>query len=65
MGIMENDATAIGPSTVDPRTGEILDADVSFPESWVAVFAGKYWPDMTTLGLSSQDNEQRSSDSEG
>jgi hypothetical protein len=25
---------AIGPSHVDPRTGEILDADASIPESW-------------------------------
>ena len=25
---------AIGPSTVDPRTGEILDAQVAIPESW-------------------------------
>jgi len=25
---------AIGPSTVDPRTGEILDAQVGIPESW-------------------------------
>eukprot|EP00949_MAST-11_sp_MAST-11-sp1_P004844 g4844.t1 len=51
MGIMVNGATAIGPTTVDPRTGEILDADISFPESWVSVFAGKYWPEMTTLSL--------------
>ncbi len=25
---------AIGPSDVDPRTGEILDADVAIPENW-------------------------------
>jgi len=25
---------AIGPSTVDPRTGEILDAQIAIPESW-------------------------------
>ena len=25
---------AIGPSTVDPRTGEILDAQVAIPETW-------------------------------
>jgi hypothetical protein len=25
---------AIGPSEVDPRTGEILDADVAIPENW-------------------------------
>ncbi len=27
-------AFAIGPSTFDPRTGEILDAQVAIPESW-------------------------------
>jgi hypothetical protein len=27
-------AFAIGPSTVDPRTGEILDAQVAIPETW-------------------------------
>jgi hypothetical protein len=53
MGLMHDGATAIGPTTVDPRTGEILDADVSFPLSWVSVFAGKYWPDMTVLDLPS------------
>jgi hypothetical protein len=29
---------AIGPSTVDPRTGEILDAQVAIPESWSRIF---------------------------
>ncbi len=29
---------AIGPSTVDPRTGEILDAQVAIPESWSRTF---------------------------
>ena len=53
MGIMEQGATAIGPSTVDPRTGEIMDADISFPLTWVSVFAGKYWQDMTLLNLPS------------
>ena len=48
MGLMQNGATAIGPVTTDPRTGEIMDADISFPESWVSVFAGKYWPDMVS-----------------
>ncbi len=28
---------AIGPSTADPRTGEILDAQVGIPESWSRV----------------------------
>ena len=31
---------AIGPTTTDPRTGEILDADISFAQEWVAAFSG-------------------------
>jgi hypothetical protein len=29
---------AIGPSTVDPRTGEILDAQVAIPEDWSRIY---------------------------
>ena len=50
MGLMEDGATAIGPVTVDPRSGEVLDADISFPLNWLSVFTGG-WADMTTLGL--------------
>ena len=28
---------AVGPHTVDPRTGEILDADIMFAHSWIHV----------------------------
>ncbi len=49
---VSNDAAfAIGPSTVDPRTGEILDADVAIPETWsranrtfIAEQAPSAWP---------------------
>ena len=33
---------AVGPSNVDPRTGEILNADVMFAESWVRHFLGDW-----------------------
>jgi hypothetical protein len=32
---------SVGPSIVDPRTGEIIDADISFAQEWVAAFAGQ------------------------
>ncbi len=55
-------AFAIGPSTVDPRTGEILDAQVAIPEAWsrgdrtfISEQAPSAWPDFgankTSLGL--------------
>src|SRR6058998_133685 len=39
----DNDAIyAIGPSDVDPRTGEILNADILFTASWIQAFQGQY-----------------------
>jgi len=39
----DNDATyAIGPSDVDPRTGEILNADILFTASWIQAWQGEY-----------------------
>ena len=36
---LSNDiSTAIGPSRVDPRTGQILDADVVLTDGWIRVF---------------------------
>lgn len=35
--VSKDAAFAIGPSTVDPRTGEILDAQVAIPETWSRV----------------------------
>jgi hypothetical protein len=32
---------SVGPSVADPRSGEILDADISFAHEWVAAFAGE------------------------
>src|SRR5213593_1746027 len=33
---------AIGPSDVDPRTGEILNADILFTASWIQAWQGEY-----------------------
>jgi len=33
---------AIGPSDVDPRTGEILNADILIAASWIQAFQGQY-----------------------
>src|SRR5712691_3892756 len=39
----DNDAIyAIGPSDVDPRTGEILNADILFTASWIQAWQGEF-----------------------
>lgn len=39
---MSRDAVfSVGPSIVDPRSGEILDADVGFAQEWVKAFTSK------------------------
>ncbi|MEM9559561.1 MAG: zinc-dependent metalloprotease, partial [Planctomycetota bacterium] len=43
---LSNDvATAIGPSRVNPKTGEILDADVVLTDGWIRVY-GYRWEDL-------------------
>ena len=32
---------SVGPSITDPRTGEILDADIGFSQEWVHAFSGQ------------------------
>ena len=32
---------SVGPSVTDPRTGEILDADIGFSQEWVHAFSGE------------------------
>ena len=40
---LNNDiSTAIGPSRVDPRTGEILDADIVLTDGWIRVFEKQF-----------------------
>lgn len=33
---------SVGPSTVDPRSGEIVDADIVFAESWARTLMGQF-----------------------
>lgn len=53
---LSNDiATAIGPSRVNPMTGEILDADVILTDGWIRVFEFRWSdliPDVTMDGMS-------------
>lgn len=37
-----NISTAIGPSRVNPLTGEILDADIVLTDGWIRVFEGQF-----------------------
>ena len=37
-----NISTAIGPSRVNPRTGEILDADIVLTDGWIRVFEDQF-----------------------
>lgn len=37
-----NVSTAIGPSRVDPRTGEILDADIVLTDGWIRTFEDQF-----------------------
>ncbi len=53
---LSNDiSTAIGPSRVNPLTGEILDADIILTDGWIRVFTyqwNKLIPDLATEGMS-------------
>ncbi len=53
---LSNDiSTAIGPSRVDPRTGQILDADVVLTDGWIRAFWYQYnktLPDIAMEGFS-------------
>ncbi len=55
---LSNDvSTAIGPSRVNPMTGEILDADVVLTDGWIRVFTyqwGELMPKLATEGMSPQ-----------
>ena len=53
---LSNDqGTAIGPSRTDPRTGQILDADVVITDGWIRHFwfqANQLLPEIGTQGMS-------------
>jgi len=44
-------ATAIGPSRVNPMTGEILDADVVLTDGWIRVFTYRWEDLLSNLAL--------------
>jgi len=58
---LNNDiSTAIGPSRVNPMTGEILDADVVLTDGWLRVFSGRWdnlVPDLATQGYAPETME--------
>ena len=41
LSISRDKTYSVGPSTVDPRSGEILDADISFAQEWVHAWTGE------------------------
>lgn len=53
---LSNDiGTAIGPSRVDPRTGQILDADIVLTDGWIRAFWYRYnemMPELAVEGMS-------------
>lgn len=55
---LSNDqGTAIGPSRTDPRTGQILDADVVLTDGWIRHFwfqANELLPEIATTGMNAQ-----------
>ena len=55
---LNNDVgTAIGPSRVNPLTGEILDADIVLTDGWIRHFRGQFervLPEVATEGFSAE-----------
>jgi len=52
--VSNNISTAIGPSRVNPKTGEILDADVVLTDGWISAFWyywNEYLPEVMTEGF--------------
>ncbi|MGI9518060.1 MAG: zinc-dependent metalloprotease [Pirellulaceae bacterium] len=55
---LNNDiSTAIGPSRVDPRTGEILDADIVLTDGWIRTFDNKFENEMPKVAMSGMSPE--------
>jgi len=48
---------AIGPSHIDPRTGEILYANIMFGEGWIPAITGD-WYESATLGVKEADQQR-------
>lgn len=55
---LNNDvSTAIGPSRVDPRTGEILDADIVLTDGWIRTFDSKFENEMPKIAMEGLSHE--------
>jgi hypothetical protein len=55
--LANDEGTAIGPSRVDPRTGQILDADVVLTDGWIRYFwfqANELLPEVATQGMNAE-----------
>ena len=55
--LSNNEGTAIGPSRVNPETGEILDADIIITDGWIRHFFSQYneiMPEIAMEGISPQ-----------
>ncbi len=52
-----NVSTAIGPSRVNPTTGEILDADIVLTDGWIRTFEDQFEKLMPKLAMESATNE--------
>lgn len=53
--LSNNEGTAIGPSRVNPETGEILDADIILTDGWIRHFWSQYneiMPEIAMEGIS-------------
>ncbi len=55
--LANDQGTAIGPSRVDPRTGQILDADIVLTDGWIRYFwyqANELLPEIAMTGMPAQ-----------
>ena len=55
--LANDQGTAIGPSRTDPRTGQILDADIVLTDGWIRYFwyqANELLPEIATQGMSAE-----------
>ena len=53
--LANDQGTAIGPSRTDPRTGQILDADIVLTDGWIRYFwyqSNELLPEIATTGMS-------------
>ncbi|MEM7454351.1 MAG: zinc-dependent metalloprotease [Planctomycetota bacterium] len=54
-----NISTAIGPSRVNPKTGEILDADIVLTDGWIRTFEGQFTQLMPETAMQGMTDETK------